>query len=163
MTGSDRKTKGAAIGGQLRRLSERMDGDAAKAYAAYGVAFEQRWFGVLDQLVRKGPLTVGEIAAALGITHASVSQSRQSLEAAGYVAVETDPQDARRRRLALTKPGRALAKRLAPLWEAFDRAAMALNAETQDAAAALERLEAALERRTLADRIADQLVRAGQM
>ncbi|MEJ1967343.1 MAG: MarR family transcriptional regulator [Rhizomicrobium sp.] len=141
----------------MRRLSERIDGDAKRAYAAYGVVFEQRWFGVLNQLVRNGPMTVGEIAATLRITHASVSQSRQSLVQAGYVAVAADPDDGRKRQLTLTQAGRDIAAHLSPLWKAFDAAARELNAEAQHADIALDRLEAALERRSLQDRIAQHL------
>ncbi len=155
--GYTHKSDGATIGAQLRRLSERIDGDAKRAYAAYGVAFEQRWFGLLNQLVLNGPMTVGEIAASLGITHVSVSQSRQSLVQAGYVAVAADPGDGRKRQLTLTKAGRDIAAHLKPLWKAFDAAARELNAEAQHADEALGRLEAALERRSMQDRIAQHL------
>src|SRR3954468_24945833 len=74
-----------AIGGRLRRLSERIDQDCARIYADLGVRFEQRWFGVLSQLANGGPRSVGALAASLGITHASVSQTRRSLHEAGLV------------------------------------------------------------------------------
>jgi predicted RNA binding protein with dsRBD fold (UPF0201 family) len=41
---------------------------------------------------------------------------------------------------------------LAPAWKACRRAAVALNAEAQDALAALERLEAALDRSSILER-----------
>ena len=70
---------GAALGARLRRLSAAIDADAARIYAARGVRFEQRWFGVLNQLALVGPLGVRQLADLLGITHASVSETRQSL------------------------------------------------------------------------------------
>jgi MarR family transcriptional regulator, organic hydroperoxide resistance regulator len=146
---------GAALGARLRRLSERIDTDAARAYAAHGVEFEQRWFGVLNQLVWKGPMSVGALAEALGITHVSVSQTRVSLEKAGLIRQEPDASDARRRLLSLSPSGKALAARLAPLWEAFEQASVALDAEAGGLIAALDRLEAALGRRSLLDRITD--------
>ncbi|WP_332770914.1 MarR family winged helix-turn-helix transcriptional regulator [Phenylobacterium sp.] len=144
---------GAAIGARLRRVSEWIDGDATRVYAALGIDFEQRWFGVLNQLAQRGPASVGELASALRITHVSVSQTRQSLEKAGIVASEADPADARRRRLTLTEDGVRLVERLTPLWWAFEQAALELNADAGDAVATLDRLDDALARKSLFDRI----------
>ena len=152
---------GAALGARLRRLSEAVDGDAARIYAELGVTFEQRWFGVLNQLLLGGPATVGAIAAALRITHASVSQTRQSLEAAGLLTSEPDLADGRRRRLVLTDEGRNLADQLAPLWKAFEAAAEELNAEAGNVVAVLDRLDAALAERSLFQRIRAKLPATG--
>ena len=146
-----------ALGARLRRLSEAIDADTARIYAELGVRFEQRWFGVLNELARDGPTTVGDLAATLRITHASVSQTRQSLESAGLVASEPDPADGRRRRLALTAQGQALAAQLQPVWRVFETAARELDAEAGHVIAALDRLDAALVSRSLVDRIRDRL------
>lgn len=152
-----RSVGGAALGARFRRLSETMDGDAARIYADQGVTFEQRWFGVLNQLSLKGPMSVGELATALRITHASVSQTRRSLEAAGLLSAGADPDDARRRLLTLTGQGLDLVEQLAPLWRAFEAASLELDAEADGVAAALDRLEDALARRSLRRRILDRL------
>lgn len=148
---------GQALGARLRRLSERIDGDGARIYAARGLVFEQRWFGVLNQMVLKGPTTVGEIAATMRITHVSVSQACRSLETAGIIASASDPSDARRRLLSLTTEGAALVERMWPLWQAFNAAAAEVNAEAGDVVAALDRLDDALARKSLFDRISEQL------
>ncbi|MDC0713524.1 MarR family transcriptional regulator [Stigmatella sp. ncwal1] len=147
---------GAMIGARLRRLSERIDGEASSVYRAHGIDFEQRWFGVLNQLSLGGPLTVSQLAERLGITHASVSQTRQSLEKAGLVKGAVTPGDARSRSLALTARGRALVERLRPMWRAFEAAALELDTEAGGVAEALGRLEAALDRRSLVERIGDR-------
>lgn len=152
-TDFSRSAGGAAIGARLRRLSDRLDADAARVYASLGIEFEQRWFGVLNQLALRGPLTVGELATSLRITHVSVSQTRQSLEKAGYITSSLDPLDSRRRQLTLTSKGKALVKRLEPVWAAFDEAAAALNAEVGDAVAMLNRLDDALTQRSMFSRI----------
>ncbi|UIJ44810.1 MarR family transcriptional regulator [Sphingomonas cannabina] len=146
---------GAALGARLRRLSATIDADASRVYAARGVRFEQRWFGVINQLALVGPLGVRQLADALGITHASVSETRQSLERAGLIASEADPSDARRRVLTLSPSGKALVAQLRPLWAAFDDAARALDAEAGRVTEALARLEDALARKSLFERIAD--------
>lgn len=155
MDGDDysRSSGGAALGARLRRLSDKIDADVARVYAALGIAFEQRWFGVINQLALNGPMSVGELAAVLRITHVSVSQTRRSLEKAGLVTAELDPLDARRRPLILTQAGRDLVARLAPLWAAFDNAARELDAEAGDVATALGRLDDALARAPIFDRI----------
>lgn len=148
-----RSAGGAALGARLRRLSEAIDRDATRAYAAAGIRFEQRWFGVLDQLVRNGPMTVSEIAAALRITRASVSQARQSLEEAGIVQAEQHPSDARQRHLMLTRQGSTLVRRLEPLWQAMAGAAAEVDAEAGHVVRALDRLDEALTRQSMLERI----------
>ena len=152
-----RSKGGQALGARLRRLSERIDGDSTRIYAARGVAFEQRWFGVLNQMILKGPTTVGEIAATMRITHVSVSQACRSLEKAGIIRSTADPADARRRTLSLTPTGDALVRQLTPLWEAFNAAAADLNDEAGDVVAALDRLEDALARKSAFDRIVERI------
>lgn len=150
-----RSLGGAAIGARLRRLSERVDRDATRVYAELGVAFEQRWMGVLDQLSRRDGPSVKELAETLGISHPSVSQTRASLLAAGLIEDQPDPTDGRRRTLQLTSAGRALVAGLRPVWDALEQASRDLDDEAQNAVAALDRLEVALDRRSLFDRVKD--------
>lgn len=152
-----RQMGGAALGARLRRLSETIDRDATRAYATLGIPFEQRWFGVLNQLMLNGPMTVSELAASLRITRASVSQARQSLEDAGIVAAEDHPSDARQRHLALTAEGMKLIRRLKPLWQAMSDAALEVNQEAGNIVEALDRLDEVLGRQSLFERIAGKL------
>jgi DNA-binding MarR family transcriptional regulator len=50
----------------------------------------------LDLLVRQGPLSAGQVAAALGLTTAAISAMASRLEAGGYAARQMDPNDRRR-------------------------------------------------------------------
>lgn len=152
-----REAGGAAIGARLRRLSERFDRETAQIYAAHHIHFEQRWYGILNQLVLNGPMTVGEIAAALRVTHVSISQARRALESAGLIQALSDETDARKRRLKLTGQGQALVTKLAPLWQALSDSAEELNAEVGDLARLLDSLEDALHLRSLFDRVADRI------
>ena len=99
---------GAALGAWLRRLSDRIDREAGRIYDEAGVEFEQRWFGVLNQLALHGARSVGEIAQAMGVTHVAVSQVRSAIEKAGLVISEADPNDGRSRKLRLTAKGQQL-------------------------------------------------------
>jgi MarR family transcriptional regulator, organic hydroperoxide resistance regulator len=148
---------GAALGARLRRLSAAIDADASRVYSARGIRFEQRWFGVINQLVLNGPASVRQLADVLGITHASISETRHSLEKAGLITSEADASDGRRRVLALSPAGESLAAELRPLWEHFDDVARTLDAEAGGVAEALAGLERALARKSLYERIVSAL------
>lgn len=161
MSGHDfsRDARGKALGARLRRLSEQIDRDATRVYATLGIKFEQRWFGPLNQIVRNGPLSIGQIAERLHITHVSVSQAVRSLEAAGLVASRPDPDDGRRRVLFLTPEGQDRVRELTPLWEVFDQAAAMLDREAGGVVDVFDRLDDALQRMSLFDRISALLDR----
>ncbi len=142
----------AAIGKRLRRLSHAIDYDARRLYKANGIKFEQRWFGVINQLMRNGSMSVQDISQALGITHVSVSQTRKSLEAAGYIISCADKTDARRRLLSLTKAGHALIDQASPIWDALNKTSIDLNKEAGDIVLALDKLDTALSSKSLYER-----------
>lgn len=145
---------GEALAARLRRASERIDRDGSRVYAAQGIRFEQRWYGTLRQLSEHDrPMGVGEIAAILRITHVSVSEASRSMEKAGLIVSQASAQDGRRRLLALTEQGRAMVARLTPLWGAFNLAARELDAEAGDIVRLLDRLDDALDRRSMFERI----------
>jgi len=152
---------GAALGARLRRLSDRIDREAAGLYAELGIHFEQRWFGVLNLLSLYGPLSVGELTAPLGISHASVSQTRQSLEKAGLIVMTPDPTDARSRKISLSPDGEALLVQTRPLWSALIAVAADLDAEAGEVVAALDRLDQALDQRSVGERVRARLAGAG--
>jgi DNA-binding MarR family transcriptional regulator len=149
--------RGAALGARLRRLCAIIDADAARVYADSGIRFEQRWFGVVNQLSLNGAMGVGALADALGISHPSVSEVRKSLEKAGLVRSATDQADSRRRVLTLTAAGDALVARLRPMWQVFDDVAEQLDAEAGGVTEVLTQLDRALARKPLHTRIAERL------
>lgn len=148
-----RTARGGALAARLRRASAAIDADATRVYAALGVAFEQRWFGVLDALSQEETLTVNELAAFLGISHAAVSQTRQSLEQGGLIVSVPDPGDARRRKLALSAEGLELIQKLRPVWTALAEVAEELDREAGEITRRLDQLEEALARKSLFERI----------
>tara|TARA_R110000751_G_scaffold2018_18_gene10479 strand:+ start:264711 stop:265217 length:507 start_codon:yes stop_codon:yes gene_type:complete len=145
----------AALGGRLRRLSERIDREAKAIYEGRGLDFEQRWFPVFNCLRNGETLSVTDLADRLQVSHVSVSVIRSALEGRGLVESRPDPKDGRRRVLALTPKGKAVASDMAPLFDALDTVAIELNAEAGDAIATIARLEDALERKSLATRVED--------
>jgi DNA-binding MarR family transcriptional regulator len=61
--------------------------------------------GFVFQVLVAGPASIGEVAAALGVTSQAVSQSVAELERLGYVARQRSESDGRRRLVALTARG----------------------------------------------------------
>ncbi len=148
-----RSEGGAVIAKHFRRLSERLDRDANQVYNQLGVPFEQRWMGVLDLLDRCGPRSVNEIARDLNISHPSVSQTRSSLIASKLLAERAVPNDGRRRVLYLTAKGERMVEMLKPLWAALEQAGQELNEESGNIVVLLRRLETALDRQSILDRV----------
>jgi len=140
-------------------LSAAIDADAARIYAAQGVRFEQRWYGVMNHLSVAGQSSVSQLASAMSISHASVSETRASLERMGLVVSEPDPGDARRRLLRLSPTGEAFVERLSSLWATLEAVSHDLDVEAEGVAAALDRLERALTRKTVYQRVAERLGR----
>lgn len=150
-----------ALGGRLRRLSDRIDRDTKPIYEKMGIEFEQRWFPVFNCLRGVEAMSVTEIADHLRISHVSVSVTRKSLEAAQLVTSIADEKDGRRFNLALTEKGKALSEKLGPLFEALELAAADLNAEAGNVIAAIARLEDALDRKSVAERT-DHFLKMGR-
>lgn len=143
----------AAIGARLRRLSDRLDRETGSVYIATGVRFEQRWFGLLNQLRINGPMSVGDIATALGVTHVAVSQTRAALLRKKLVVVTADPADARRNVLRLSAAGQRLAERLSGTWQLLNDVGRELDREAGGLVAAIERLERALDQEGVSARV----------
>ncbi|MFB8003252.1 MarR family winged helix-turn-helix transcriptional regulator [Nocardia sp. NPDC056000] len=62
-----------------------------------------RLLGMLEEIE---PVTQHQLAQALSVSDPAVSRALRPLEAAGFVAVETDPEHARRRLVSTTEAGR---------------------------------------------------------
>jgi DNA-binding MarR family transcriptional regulator len=73
------------------------------------------------------------------------------------VESQVDPQDGRSRLLRLSAGGKELVRRLQPLWKILNAASLELDAEADHVIAALDRLDRALERLSLYDRVRQKL------
>jgi DNA-binding MarR family transcriptional regulator len=75
--------------------------------AELGYADIHRSFGYVARNIDDGQLTLTELADRLGITSPGALKIVQQMEATGYVERASDPDDARAKRIWLTKRGRA--------------------------------------------------------
>lgn len=81
-----------------------------EAICCYDVSLGQSH--ALERLVREGPMTMSEIAAALFLEKSSASRLVDGLVKKGYVVRRSDPDDGRSVRIEVSKRGRMLAERL---------------------------------------------------
>jgi DNA-binding MarR family transcriptional regulator len=142
----------------LHELLRNMDADIARIYSDREVAgLTPRHVRPLIKLSRLGPMTVRELAAALGVTHSAASQTAATLVKAGYARTKTGT-DARTRSIALTARGRGLVPLLEAEWRATESAIAELEAEIPySLTQVVSDLEAALGRRSFHDRISEHI------
>jgi DNA-binding MarR family transcriptional regulator len=142
-----------ALGSRLKRLGDRMMAEASRTYRAFGHEVQPKWFGLLALLHSEGPVGIVQAARRLGLTQPAVSQFCQDLEARGWIAVRPDAQDARKRRIELTRRGRSTVASMQPMWRAVQQVAERLCREAgDDFLASIRRLENALAERPIAER-----------
>jgi DNA-binding MarR family transcriptional regulator len=149
-----------ALASRLKRLGELLQAQVSEVYAEQAVSFRARWFPVLVALSRSSPLSIVQLAAALGLTHTAINQIAQEMEEQGLIASRQDPADGRRRMLGLTPEGEATMARLQPLWEDIRAATAELVAESgHDLLAAVAAAEERLAAHPMSDRLRSRIAR----
>lgn len=140
---------------RLRRLHERLLREGTRVYRDQKLKFEPRWFPVYSALLRRSPMAVTEVAREVGLTHPAVNQVAKAMQKAGLLISVRDRKDDRKRLLSLSRDGKRLSSQLAPIWDSFEQATIELMKETGvDLVDALDRVEQALDKTEMYDRIA---------
>ena len=75
-------------------------------------------FSILVALAIAGPKPIGTLAEGLGLDRTTLTRGAALLERDGWVATEASEDDARERRLRLTKAGRRKLEAAYPAWRA---------------------------------------------
>ncbi|HEX5294582.1 MAG TPA: MarR family winged helix-turn-helix transcriptional regulator [Streptosporangiaceae bacterium] len=142
----------------LRLLQAVMDADIARLYDEAKVdGIKPSFVMELIRLHARGPMTIGELAASVQRTHSGTSQKVAAMRAAGLVRTTTGA-DARSRQVVLTAKAQRLVGRLAAEWRATEAAVADIEAEIPYPLTQVTRdIEAALQRKSLHDRIAEKL------
>lgn len=99
------------LGSRLRRLGERLQSQTQALLAEAEISVPASHFPLLAALDRLGPLSVGELAQAVGISQPGVSRTLENLQSDGFVASQRLKGDRRLRPIVLTKAGRQLIAR----------------------------------------------------
>lgn len=95
------------LGTRLKRIGEQLQADATRIAAAKGVTVLSSQYPFLGAIDQFGPLTVGDMASAVGITQPGVTRSIAQLVRLGMVKVRPGRDDRRQRIISLTAAGRA--------------------------------------------------------
>ena len=147
------------LGSRFRRVGERLQADTQQIIDELGVPIQAAQYPFLNAIDRSGPLTVGELAQAVGISQPGATRTVSQLMELGYVGMQASPEDQRRRLVSLTPAGQALVdySRHA-VWPRIERAVIDLCADLSgpilDQLAAMESglADAPLARRGLLDK-----------
>ncbi|MEO5758800.1 MAG: MarR family transcriptional regulator [Mesorhizobium sp.] len=96
------------LGSRLKRIGEQLQTDTQRLLEGLDVPVQSSQYPLLATLDRLGPLPVGELAQALGITQPGVTRSVSLLADLGVVETTQPDGDQRRRVVSLTAKGRRL-------------------------------------------------------
>lgn len=145
------------LGTRFKRIGESLQAQAQTLLASNGIDMPAAHFPLLAALDRLGPLGVGELSQAVGVSQPVVSRSLLGLETNGLVESGPVAADRRVRSVRLSRKGRDLVRHAKsavwPLIEAaVAQACQPLQGSLLDQLAALE---TALEQAPLLQRAAD--------
>lgn len=135
-----------------------MDADIGRVYAERSIDdLKPAYVTELLRLAGRGPMTITELAESVQRTHSAMSQKVSAMRDAGWVRTLAGP-DARSKRVALTEKAERVVGRLAAEWRATEAAIAELEAEIPyPMTRVVADIEAALQRKSFHDRIADKL------
>lgn len=112
-----------SLGTRLKRIGEMLQAQTQAVLAAHGFEQPAAYFPLLAALDRLGPLSVGELSQAIGISQPVITRSLRGLEDDGLIGSETSEEDRRVRRIALSRKGRGLVQRAQrEAWPAIEAA-----------------------------------------
>jgi DNA-binding MarR family transcriptional regulator len=96
------------LGSRLRRIGERLQADTQQVIGEYDLRIQAAQYPFLAAIDRTGPLTIGELAQAVGITQPGATRTVSQLLELGYVDMQASAEDQRRRLVSLTPRGQDL-------------------------------------------------------
>lgn len=96
------------LGTRMKRIGERLQADTQKIMDELGAPLQASQYPFLAAVDRLGPLTVGDLAEAIGITQPGATRTVGQLVELGMLESEPAPDDQRRRIVSLTTEGKRL-------------------------------------------------------
>lgn len=100
-----------SLGTRLKRIGETLQAQTQAVLALHGFEQPAAWFPMLAALDRLGPLSVGDLSQAVGVSQPVITRSLRGLEEDGLVQSEAGESDRRVRRVGLSRKGRDLVQR----------------------------------------------------
>jgi DNA-binding MarR family transcriptional regulator len=145
-----------AVAARLQRLADTIRRDGVLVYKEHGIDFKPKWFPVVYVLHEKGPTSVVDLAAEVGIAHPSVIQLVKELEAKKLVKSSSDKSDGRRRLLSLTPAAVRLVKKMKPVWKKIHAAVEEMVKTDNNLMKAMMETEAQLRSESFFERVIRQ-------
>lgn len=96
------------LGARMKRLGEWLQADTQRIMDELGAPLQASQYPFMAALDRLGPLTVGELADAIGITQPGATRTVGQLVELGMLESATAQDDQRRRIVSLTEDGKRL-------------------------------------------------------
>lgn len=147
-----------ALATRLKRLGERLASDVNKIYKELDLNFESKWYLVLELLSRRKILSIVDIADELKLTHPAIVQFVDQMLNAKLIEASKDSKDGRKRLVSLSLNGKQLLKDLEPVLSIVKREnEQWLKEADHNLLATMAQLEAALDERTMYQRIKEQM------
>jgi DNA-binding MarR family transcriptional regulator len=111
------------LGSRMKRIGERLQADTQRMMDAQGIMLQPSQYPFLAAIDRLGPLTIGELAEAVGISQPGATRALAQLIEAGLLNAEPAPDDQRRRIISLSRKGRKLVEvSKQDVWPRIERA-----------------------------------------
>jgi DNA-binding MarR family transcriptional regulator len=111
------------LGTRLKRIGERLQAQTQRIIDAHEIPVQAAQFPFLAAIDRLAPITVGELAEAVGVTQPGATRALAQLAEQGLVEIANASDDQRRKAVTLTRQGKRLVevgKR--DLWPAIEGA-----------------------------------------
>jgi DNA-binding MarR family transcriptional regulator len=96
------------LGTRMKRVGEKLQADTQRIMDELGAPLQASQYPFLAAIDRLGPLTVGELAEATGITQPGATRTVALLVELGMLDTEQAADDQRRRIVSLSKEGKRL-------------------------------------------------------
>lgn len=111
------------LGSRLKRLGERMQADVLRVIEGIGLPIQPSQYPLLAALDSDGPMTVGELVSAMGISQPAVTRLLSRLVEMGLVEPGGAHRDRRHRTMTLSEAGRdAMAMSKREVWPRIEGA-----------------------------------------
>jgi DNA-binding MarR family transcriptional regulator/N-acetylglutamate synthase-like GNAT family acetyltransferase len=143
------------LGSRLKRLAERLQGDAGRIIRSAGLPIQPAQFPMLAAIDRYGPLTVTQAVETLGVSQPVVTRTLTGLAEMGLLETTRGDTDLRQKTIRFTSAGEALMARAKPIvWPRVDAAVKQLCDPLRGGfLEQIAQLEEALDRQSLEERV----------
>jgi DNA-binding MarR family transcriptional regulator len=96
------------LGTRMKRIGERLQADTQRIMDELGAPLQASQYPFLAAIDRLGPLTVGELAEAIGITQPGATRAIRQLVELGMLETEQAADDQRQKIVSLSREGKRL-------------------------------------------------------